>query len=258
MPDAEQRRGSSCAYPLWEMPIMDTIPEPLVSPSINLANCGWGPMYWARIFGSELYVLSTGDEFKAAFTLWGKAWQQVPAGSLPSDDRVLCNLANYGRDMDGWLKVKDMALRGFKLCTQDGRLYHPVVAEMAQEAYELTAKKQEQARQAGIKSGESRRRKRVEDDYSDEGEPAQQILPGIETNAVPNAVPNENERLLNNKQTDRQTNQHTDKQTESGGAPRAPSFGPQFAKFWARYPHKVGKHGPKGARAAFGVEAGPK
>jgi hypothetical protein len=84
-----------------------------------------------RLLDSDLYALSTGDEFKAALTLWFKCWAQVPAASLPNDDRVLAHLSGAGAK---WKKVKDMALRGFVLCN-DGRLYHPVVAEKANDAW---------------------------------------------------------------------------------------------------------------------------
>jgi hypothetical protein len=47
------------------------------------------PMDVVRLLDSDLFALSTGDEFKAALALWCKAWLQVPAASLPDDDRVL-------------------------------------------------------------------------------------------------------------------------------------------------------------------------
>ena len=80
-----------------------------------------------RLLGSELWALSTGDEFKAAVALWCRAWHQVPAASLPDDDAVLCSFAGYGRDQKGWRKVRMRALHGFMKCA-DGRLYHPVLA----------------------------------------------------------------------------------------------------------------------------------
>jgi len=81
-----------------------------------------------RLRDSDIANESTGDEFRAAVLLWCASWHQLPAGSLPDSDRALCRLAGYGRDMDGWLQVRDGALRGWVLC-DDGRLYHPVIAE---------------------------------------------------------------------------------------------------------------------------------
>ncbi|UYM61329.1 YdaU family protein [Pseudomonas aeruginosa] len=83
------------------------------------------PLDVVRLLDSDLFALTSGDEFKAALSLWCKAWLQVPAASLPNDDRVLAHLSGAGAR---WRKVKDMALRGWQLCSDD-RLYHPVIAE---------------------------------------------------------------------------------------------------------------------------------
>lgn len=109
--------------------------EPLTPSDCDLRDFTFMPLDAARLMDSDLFALSTGDEFKAALALWCKAWLQVPSGSLPNDDRVLAHLSGAGTR---WKKVRDMALRGFVVCS-DGRLYHPVVAEKAREAW---AKKQ--------------------------------------------------------------------------------------------------------------------
>lgn len=89
------------------------------------------PLDVVRLLDSDLFALSTGDEFKAAVALWAKAWTQVPAGSLPNEDRILSHLSGSGR---AWKKLKNMALKGFVLCDDD-RWYHPVIAEKAKEAW---------------------------------------------------------------------------------------------------------------------------
>ena len=66
--------------------------------------------------------------------LWCASWHQLPAASLPDDDRVLANLAGYGRVVKEWQRVREGALRGWVKC-DDGRLYHPVVAEKARESW---------------------------------------------------------------------------------------------------------------------------
>jgi hypothetical protein len=48
---------------------------------------------------------------------------------------MLAKLAGYGRDVDAWMIVKKEALRKFVVC-DDGRLYHPVIAEKANDAWE--------------------------------------------------------------------------------------------------------------------------
>ncbi len=93
------------------------------------------PLDVARLRDSDLAIEATGDEFRAAVLLWCASWGQVPAGSLPNSDTALAAYAGYGRgDIKGWKKVREGALRGFVECS-DGRLYHPVVAEKALEAW---------------------------------------------------------------------------------------------------------------------------
>lgn len=106
--------------------------EPMTPAECNLRGLPWMPIDTVRLLDSDLFALATGDEFKAAVALWCKAWQQVPAASLPNDDRVLAHLSGAGKR---WKKVKEQALRGFVLCA-DGRWYHPVIAEKALEAWE--------------------------------------------------------------------------------------------------------------------------
>lgn len=105
--------------------------NPLTAPDCDLRDFAFMPLDATRLLDSDLFALATGDEFKAALALWLKSWLQVPAASLPDDDRVLAHLSGAG---PRWKKIKDMALRGFVKCA-DGRLYHPVVAEKANEAW---------------------------------------------------------------------------------------------------------------------------
>lgn len=85
-----------------------------------------------RLLASELWALSTGEEFKAAVGLWCRAWKQIPAGSLPNDERVLASFA--GVTMARWAKIRGMAMRGFMLGA-DGRLHHRVLIEDAKRAF---------------------------------------------------------------------------------------------------------------------------
>ncbi len=106
---------------------------PLVPPDTDLRDFHFMPLDVVRLVDSDLTAIASGDEFKAAILLWCKSWHQVPCSSLPNDDRMLAHLAGYGRDLKAWRKVKDVAMRGFVLC-DDGRFYHPVIAEKAIEA----------------------------------------------------------------------------------------------------------------------------
>ena len=109
--------------------------KPLTPVDLDLRNFPYMPLDVIRLRDSDIAVVSSGEEFRAAVLLWCSAWHQVPAASLPDDDRLLASLAGYGRDIDGWLKVKEVAMRGFVLCS-DGRFYHQVIAEKALEADE--------------------------------------------------------------------------------------------------------------------------
>ncbi len=106
-------------------------PEPLSPPDCDLRGLAFMPLDIVRLFDSDFFALSSGDEFKAALSLWGKAFLQVPAGSLPADERILAHLSGSGAS---WPALREMALHGWVLCS-DGRLYHPVVCEKAREAW---------------------------------------------------------------------------------------------------------------------------
>ncbi|WP_454915002.1 DUF1376 domain-containing protein [Xanthobacter sediminis] len=111
-----------------------SLPHPLVPPDADLRDFPFMPVDIARLFGSEFHGQSSDTEWRAGVTLWLKSYHQVPAASLPADDVQLARLAEFGRDIRGWKKVRSKALRGWTEC-RDGRLYHPVVAEKALEAW---------------------------------------------------------------------------------------------------------------------------
>lgn len=106
---------------------------PLTPADCDLRGFAFMPLDVGRLVDSDTWLLATGDEAKACMTLWARAWHQVPASSLPNDDRVLAKLSGAGRS---WPKVREVALRGFVAC-DDGRLYHPVIAAKALEALKL-------------------------------------------------------------------------------------------------------------------------
>lgn len=93
------------------------------------------PLDVVRLRDSDLAALEEPGACWAAVLLWCASWHQLPAASLPDDDRILAQLAGFGRVVKEWMKVKPGSLRGWVLCS-DGRLYHPVVAEKAREAWQ--------------------------------------------------------------------------------------------------------------------------
>jgi Protein of unknown function (DUF1376) len=107
---------------------------PLVPPEVDLRDFAYMPLDVLRLRDSDLAAEATDAEFRAAVMLWCASWHQLPAASLPDNDAVLTRLSGFGRDIDGWKSVRSGALRGWVKC-DDGRLYHPVVAEKANEAW---------------------------------------------------------------------------------------------------------------------------
>jgi len=112
----------------------DILPEPLTPTDCDLRDFAFMPLDVVRLRDSNLAIQATGDEFRAAVLLWCASWHQIPAASLPDDDATLSSLAGYGRVQKEWIKVRAGALRGWVKCS-NGRLYHPVVAEKARDAW---------------------------------------------------------------------------------------------------------------------------
>lgn len=92
------------------------------------------PLDVVRLRDSDLAALESAEACWCAVLLWCASWHQLPAASLPNDDRVLAQLAGFGKVVKEWLRVREGALRGWIECT-DGRLYHRVIAEKACEAW---------------------------------------------------------------------------------------------------------------------------
>ena len=119
------------------------LPEPLAPADCDLRDFPFMPLDIQRLFNSEFHARANDAEWRVGLTLWLKSFHQVPAGSIPDDEVSLTRLAELGRDVKTWRKVKEVALYGWVKCT-DGRLYHPVVAEKAAEAW--AGKKNQRAR----------------------------------------------------------------------------------------------------------------
>lgn len=75
--------------------------EPLTPIDLDLRAFGFMPLEVVRLRDSDLAALATGDEFRGAVLLWCASWHQVPAASLPNDDRLLAKFAGFGRDLKG-------------------------------------------------------------------------------------------------------------------------------------------------------------
>lgn len=112
----------------------EKLPDPLTPAGCDLRDFTFMPLDVVRLRDSELSMHASGDEFRCAVLLWCASWHQVPAASVPNDDVVLAQLAGFGRVVKEWKKIRNGSLRGWIECS-DGRMYHPVVAEKANEAW---------------------------------------------------------------------------------------------------------------------------
>lgn len=117
-----------------QKPDCSKLPPPPVPADIDLRSHWWMKLDLSRLHSSDFIHLASNEEFGAAVKLWTESMRQVPAGSLPNDDKILASLAGYRGSPRRWMKVRTIALHGFSLCS-DGRLYHPVLAEMVLDAW---------------------------------------------------------------------------------------------------------------------------
>lgn len=92
------------------------------------------PLDVARLRDSDFVSLESAEDFRAGVLLWCASWHQIPAGSLPDDDRILSQLSGYGFVVKEWQNHRAGALRGWTKCA-DGRLYHAVIAEKVNESW---------------------------------------------------------------------------------------------------------------------------
>lgn len=125
----------------------ESLPHPIVPDYVDLRHVPAMMLDVQRLRDSELSLdpLALGY----ALLLWCTSWHQVPAASLPDNDRALARAVQL--PMAEWMAVREQALHGFIKCS-DGRLYHPVVAEKAVEMWEATYKRKQQ----GSKAAKSR------------------------------------------------------------------------------------------------------
>lgn len=93
------------------------------------------PIDVSRLLTSDTWLAAASDTILGyvQMTLWMRAWHQVPAGSLPSEDGLLARLAMCEREI--WPEIKETVLAGWTL-ESDDRYYHPVIAKLAYEADE--------------------------------------------------------------------------------------------------------------------------
>ena len=126
-----------------------TLPEPLVSVEVDLRSFPFMALDVVRLQRSKHWLIARQNPEVGFYSLnlWMAAWHELPAASIENDDEILSALA--GCSMARWQEVKNLVLRNWVLCS-DNRLYHPVVAEKAREAWEKKLGRQKQTKAATI------------------------------------------------------------------------------------------------------------
>lgn len=196
------------------------LPAPLIGAEVDLRDYYEFPLQFERLFGSDTWIACDAEEKVAALQLWCKSWHQEPAGSLPLNDKILSVLAGYGENVKAWVKVKDHILAGWVACT-DGRLYHPVVCEIAQKKW--LGKKRSRAETNASRARQQRKRQR-------HAERSEQSHADVT-------------RDTSHEEKGSEEKKKEDASASSARAspPRRPVEPDGFAEFWERCPHRVDK-----------------
>jgi hypothetical protein len=115
----------------------DHLPPPPVPADADLRGMDFMPLKGDRLFNSETWIEASNEGRVAALRQWWHAFsKEVPAGSLPDNDRLLAVYAGYGEAaLKAWRKVRPEATKGWFKCS-DGRLYHKFLAELVCEAWD--------------------------------------------------------------------------------------------------------------------------
>jgi hypothetical protein len=132
-----------------------TTAPPLTPSDADLQDFPFMPLHVARLRDSDLANEEHPEACWYAVLLWSVAWHQLPAGSLPDNEVVLCKLMGLGRDIKTFRKHRAGAMRGWIPCS-DGRLYHPVVAEQVAAAWDSKLRQRHRTLCASIRKHNER------------------------------------------------------------------------------------------------------
>lgn len=123
-----------------------SLPDPLVPADVDLRAYDWFPLKHKQLRRSTWWLRASDRAKAISVELWCASYEEVPAGSLPDDDMALSDAVGFGRrDLSQWLAVKDEVMSAWTLCS-DGRWYHPTMADVANEAWQVRADKRERER----------------------------------------------------------------------------------------------------------------
>lgn len=110
-----------------------------------------------RVMQSDTWALAAPELRPWLLMLWTVAWQQVPCGSMPSEEALIA--ARLGMKEAVFKKSKTILMRGWKLAN-DGRLYHETITERVVEM--LGRKEADRKRKAEYRARMDAERKALE------------------------------------------------------------------------------------------------
>lgn len=227
------------------------LPAPLTPLECDLQDFPFMPLHVARLRDSDLAAEETAEACWYAVLLWAASWHQIPAASLPNNDAAMTRLIGLGKDVRTFRKHKVAALRHFVLCN-DGRLYHPMVAEQAINAWNSKLQQRWRTECARIK-------KRSQRDKVDYPIPTfEQFLAGNVPGPGPDVSPGTGENVPEDSDDCPQGNDVQERGIGRGISikpPNPPSGGvrsDRFAEGWGAYPIAGrGNHGPARSEAEW-------
>lgn len=129
--------------------------KPLVKPEVHLADFPYMPLTIARLKSSRAWRICKRKPHLAFYmlNLWMACWHEKPAASLEDDDLTLADVAMC--DDETWKDLKKEIMHGWVKCS-DGRIYHPVIADLAKEAWERKTARRHQTEAARIAKEKTR------------------------------------------------------------------------------------------------------
>lgn len=110
-----------------------------------------------QVMQSDTWALAGPEVRPWLLMLWTTAWQQIPCGSMPSDDVLIA--ARLGMPIKAFQKAKAVLLRGWWLA-DDGRLYHDTIASRVHDM--LGRKDAERQRKAEYRARKEAERRLLE------------------------------------------------------------------------------------------------
>lgn len=133
------------------------LPAPIVDAEISLIGLPFMMVHVLRLKKSKAWLACKKKPALAYYlmNLWMAAWYEEPAASIEDDEDALADAA--GCTDKQWREMKEILLRGWVKCS-DGRLYHPFLCELAEEAWH--GRRSEEKKKA--KEREKKRAQRIQ------------------------------------------------------------------------------------------------